>query len=43
MVTHNPELAKKHAKTIYSIIDGKVEWVERKIKGQWKRLLSKKC
>jgi putative ABC transport system ATP-binding protein len=38
MVTHNPELAKEHAKTIYSIKDGKVESVEKNINGKWKNL-----
>ena len=28
MVTHDPDLAKKHAKTIYSIRDGKVEYID---------------
>ena len=38
MVTHNPELAKEHAKTIYSIKDGRVESLEKKIKGNWKKV-----
>jgi putative ABC transport system ATP-binding protein len=37
LVTHNPELAKEHAKTIYSVRDGKIESVEKKIKGIWKK------
>lgn len=37
MVTHNPELAREHAKTIYSIKDGKVESFENKIKDKWKK------
>ncbi|MFC1682400.1 ABC transporter ATP-binding protein [Nanoarchaeota archaeon] len=37
MVTHDPDLAKNHAKTIYSIRDGKVEYIEKKIKGKWKK------
>lgn len=36
MVTHSPELAQKHAKTIYWMRDGKVEKVTKKIKGVWK-------
>lgn len=36
MVTHNPELAKEHAKTIYSVKDGKIEKIEKKIKNSWK-------
>lgn len=35
IVTHNSELAKKHAKTIYSVRDGKIENIEKKIKGKW--------
>jgi putative ABC transport system ATP-binding protein len=35
IVTHNPELAKEHAKTIYSVRDGKIEWVEKKVNGKW--------
>ncbi|MDD5012096.1 MAG: ABC transporter ATP-binding protein [Candidatus Nanoarchaeia archaeon] len=35
IVTHNPELAKEHAKTIYSVRDGKIESVEKKVKGKW--------
>jgi len=38
MVTHNPELAREHAKTIYSIRDGKVEFVEKRAKEKWKRI-----
>lgn len=42
LVTHNPELAKEHAKIIYSVRDGKIESVEHKIKGIWKkRILNK--
>jgi len=37
IVTHNPELAKEHAKTIYSMRDGKIEWVEKKVKNKWVR------
>lgn len=40
MVTHDPEKAKKHARTVYWIKDGKVESVTRKIKGTWKTLKS---
>jgi len=38
MVTHDPELAREHAKTIYSIKDGKIEWVEKRAKDKWKRV-----
>jgi putative ABC transport system ATP-binding protein len=37
MVTHDPNLAKEYANTIYSILDGKVENIEKKIKGKWKK------
>jgi putative ABC transport system ATP-binding protein len=37
MVTHDPDLAREHAKTIYSIRDGKVEWVEKRVGTKWKR------
>ena len=36
MVTHEPELAEKHARTIYSLKDGKVERITKKINGIWK-------
>jgi len=36
MVTHEPELAEKHAKTIYWLRDGKVEKVTKKVKNTWK-------
>lgn len=36
MVTHDPEKALNHAKTIYWIKDGRVEKVTRKFKGGWK-------
>jgi len=42
IVTHNPELAKQHAKIIYSVRDGKIEHVEKKIKGQWKKQVKEK-
>lgn len=38
MVTHDPEKAKMHARTVYWIKDGKVESVTRKDKGTWKVL-----
>lgn len=37
MVTHDPDVAREHAKIIYSIRDGKIEWVERKTGKSWKR------
>ncbi len=36
MVTHDPEKALKHARTIYWIKDGKVEKVTKRIKNIWK-------
>jgi putative ABC transport system ATP-binding protein len=36
MITHDPDLARKHAKTIYWLRDGKVEKVTQKVKGSWK-------
>lgn len=38
MVTHDPEKALKHAKTIYWLKDGMVEKVTKKIKGNWKNI-----
>ncbi|MEK6875375.1 MAG: ABC transporter ATP-binding protein [Nanoarchaeota archaeon] len=36
MVTHDPYLAKKHARKIYSLRDGRIEYIERKdSKGRW--------
>jgi putative ABC transport system ATP-binding protein len=40
MVTHDPEKAMKHARTIYWIKDGKVEKITKKVKNKW-ILLSK--
>ncbi|MFH1359352.1 MAG: ABC transporter ATP-binding protein [archaeon] len=37
MVTHDPDLAKEYARTIYSIRDGKVESIEKKTKNKWKK------
>lgn len=36
IVTHNPELAREHAKTIYSVKDGHVESVEKRVGKKWK-------
>lgn len=38
MVTHEPHLAEKHAKTIYWLKDGKVEKLTKKVKGKWKEV-----
>lgn len=36
MVTHDPDKAHRHAKTVYWIRDGKVEKITRKVGGKWK-------
>jgi ABC-type lipoprotein export system ATPase subunit len=36
IITHEPEIAMRHARTIYWIKDGEIEKVTRKIKGKWK-------
>lgn len=38
MVTHDPEKAMAHAKTIYWIVDGKIDKVTKKIHGGWKTM-----
>ena len=38
MVTHDPEKALSHAKTIYWLVDGKVDKVTKKVNKQWKTL-----
>jgi putative ABC transport system ATP-binding protein len=38
MVTHSPELAQEHAKTIYWMKDGKVEQLTKKVDGKWKKV-----
>jgi len=43
MVTHDPNLAREHAKTIYSIKDGRVEGVEKKVAGKWKKIIHNEC
>lgn len=43
IVTHDPNLAKGHAGIIYSIRDGRVESVEKKVNGKWKKHRSYKC
>ena len=37
VVTHDPDLAKAYARTIYRLVDGKVAYVERKIGNSWKK------
>ena len=44
MVTHDPDLAREHSRTIYSIRDGKVEWVEKRgARGSWKKIRGIDC
>ncbi len=43
IVTHNPDLAKEHAKTIYSMRDGNIESVQKRIKGKWEKVKIEKC
>ncbi len=38
MVTHDADLARKHARTIFSIRDGRVESVEKKIGNVWETM-----
>jgi len=38
MVTHDPDLAQTHAKTIYWLKDGKVERVTKKVNHKWKQV-----
>jgi len=38
MITHSAELAKEHARTIYSIRDGKVEKVMKRVGSVWKEV-----
>ena len=38
MVTHDPDLARRYARIIYSLRDGKIEKVEKKISGKWKKI-----
>lgn len=35
MVTHDFDVARKHAKTLYSLRDGKIASFEKKVKGKW--------
>mgnify|MGYP001561623401 CR=1 FL=1 len=43
IVTHDPNVARNHAKIIYSLIDGKVESIEKKIGKTWKKIPINKC
>jgi putative ABC transport system ATP-binding protein len=37
IVTHDSEIARNYAKTIYSLRDGKIESVEKKTHGKWRK------
>jgi putative ABC transport system ATP-binding protein len=41
MVTHDPDKATRHARTVYWIKDGKLEKVTRKVNGAWKEISPK--
>lgn len=43
IVTHDSEVARKHARIIYSLRDGKVEHKEKKVKGRWKKMKPDRC
>jgi len=43
IVTHDSELARKHAKTIYILKDGKVEFVEKKANDKWRKQPIRGC
>lgn len=38
MVTHDPDLAKEYADKIYSIVDGKIESVQKRVGKGWKKI-----
>jgi putative ABC transport system ATP-binding protein len=43
MVTHDSEIAREYAKIIYSMRDGKIEYIEKKINDKWKKFSADKC
>ena len=43
IVTHDSEVAREYAKTIYSLRDGKIENIERKVSGRWRKQRIDKC
>ena len=43
IITHDPEIAKEYAKTIYLLRDGKIEAYEKKINGKWKKQKIPEC
>jgi len=42
MVTHDPHLAQEHARTIYHVLDGKVDKLTKKVAGKWREVSLKK-
>ncbi|MBU0906879.1 MAG: ABC transporter ATP-binding protein [Nanoarchaeota archaeon] len=40
MVTHDPDKALNHARTVYWLVDGKVDKVTKKVNGKWKTVKS---
>lgn len=38
MVTHSPELAREHAKTIYQVKDGRIEKLSKRVGKAWKEI-----
>jgi putative ABC transport system ATP-binding protein len=40
MVTHDPDLAREYARTIYSIKDGKLEYIEKKVGSNWNKKIT---
>ncbi len=42
MVTHDSDLARNYANTIYSVRDGKIEYIEKKTGKKWRRISSSK-
>lgn len=43
IVTHDTEVAREYAKIIYSLRDGKIENIEKKIAGKWRKQRINKC
>ncbi|HLA23047.1 MAG TPA: ABC transporter ATP-binding protein [Candidatus Nanoarchaeia archaeon] len=42
IITHEPEIALKHARTIYWMKDGQIEKITRKVKGKWRKVKNEK-
>jgi putative ABC transport system ATP-binding protein len=43
IVTHDSEVARNYAKTIYAMRDGQIEHIEEKVKGKWRKKRAVKC